>query len=90
MTDDPPTGHRRYYRIWCLEDSRIFFHGIHQHAKGQTPVSAISPATGTRMRSDAGRSNVTSRLHSCFRRDTLFRQLHTPPLPAAHVPIGYC
>jgi hypothetical protein len=34
--------------------------------------------------------NVTSRLHSGFRRGTLFRQLHTPPLPATHVPIGYC
>ena len=34
--------------------------------------------------------NVASRFHSGFRRGTLFRQLHTPPLPVAHVPIGYC
>jgi hypothetical protein len=34
--------------------------------------------------------DVASRFHPDSRRGTLSRQLHTPPLPATHVPIGYC
>ena len=59
--------------------------------RGLSPVHLLNLAIkpGPRSALMLADPNVASRFHSGSRRGTLSRQLHTPPLPAAHVPIGY-
>jgi len=53
-------------------------------------LTLILLAQLTPIRPDAGRSGCCLTVSSWLSPGTLYRQLHTPPLQATHVPIGYC